>query len=237
MFMSGFLTKRGSTVKHHSMADSGHTYDRRREEMVKRQIEARNIFDPLVLGAMRRVPRHLFVSEALRHKAYEDHPLPIGEQQTISQPFIVAEMTQALELTPEDRVLEIGTGSGYQAAVLAEIAYRVYTIERLHPLYRRTRKLFDVLQYHNIVTRYSDGTMGWKEESPFDAIIVTAGAPRIPDILLSQLSVGGRMIIPVGNQYTQDLIKIIKDERGSHQVSLGGCRFVKLVGEEGWSGP
>jgi protein-L-isoaspartate(D-aspartate) O-methyltransferase len=216
------------------MADSGHTYERRREEMVKRQIEGRNISDPLVLAAMGRIPRHLFVSEALRHKAYEDHPLPIGEQQTISQPYIVAEMTQALELTRDDRVLEIGTGSGYQAAVLAEIAYRVYTIERLYPLYRRARKLFDTLQYHNIVTRYADGTMGWKEESPYDAIIVTAGAPHIPDRLLSQLSIGGRMVLPVGNQYTQDLIKIVKDEQGWHQASLGGCRFVKLIGEEGW---
>jgi protein-L-isoaspartate(D-aspartate) O-methyltransferase len=219
------------------MANSGHTYDRRREEMVKRQIEARNVSDPLVLAAMRRVPRHLFVSEALRHKAYEDHPLPIGEQQTISQPYIVAEMTQALALTKEDRVLEIGTGSGYQAAVLAEIAYRVYTIERLYPLYRRARKLFDTLKYHNIVTRYADGTMGWKEESPFDAIIVTAGAPRMPDRLLAQLAVGGRMVLPVGNQYTQDLIKIVKDDKGCHQASLGGCRFVKLVGEEGWETP
>jgi len=219
------------------MADSGHTYDRRREKMVKRQIEARHISDPLVLAAMRRVPRHLFVSEALRHKAYEDYPLPIGEQQTISQPFIVAEMTQALEITSNDRVLEIGTGSGYQAAVLAEIAYRVYTIERLYPLYRRARKLFDELQYHNIVTRYSDGTMGWKEESLFDAIMVTAGAPRIPNVLLAQLAVGGRMVLPIGNQYTQDLVKIIKDERGWHQVSLGGCRFVKLIGENGWDEP
>jgi len=216
------------------MVDSGHTYDRRRDEMVKRQIEARQISDPMVLAAMRRVPRHLFVSEALRHKAYEDYPLPIGEQQTISQPYIVAEMTQALEITSNDRVLEIGTGSGYQAAVLAEIAYRVYTIERLYSLYRRARKLFDDLQYHNIVTRYGDGTKGWKEESPFDAIIVTAGAPRIPSVLLSQLVVGGRMVLPVGNQYTQDLVKIIKDERGWHQVSLGGCRFVKLIGENGW---
>ncbi len=204
--------------------------------MVKRQIEARHISDLSVLAAMRRVPRHLFVSEALRHKAYEDYPLPIGEQQTISQPFIVAEMTQALAITPNDRVLEIGTGSGYQAAVLAEIAYRVYTIERLYPLYRRARKLFDELQYHNIVTRYSDGTMGWKQESPFDAIIVTAGAPRIPNVLLAQLAVGGRMVLPVGNQYTQDLVKIIKDEQGWHQVSLGGCRFVKLIGENGWDG-
>ena len=219
------------------MAGSEHTYDRRREEMVKLQIEGRNISDPRVLAAMRRVPRHLFVSEALGHKAYEDHPLPIGEQQTISQPFIVAEMTQALELSVEDRVLEIGTGSGYQAAILAEIAYRVYTIERLYPLYRRARKLFDALKYHNIVTRYGDGTMGWKEESPFDAIIVTAGAPQLPDRLLAQLAVGGRMVLPVGNQYTQDLIKIVKDEKGCHQISLGGCRFVKLVGEDGWRVP
>ena len=210
-------------------------YARRREEMVRRQIEARNITDPAVLAAMRKVPRHLFVSEALRHKAYEDYPLPIGEQQTISQPFIVAEMTQALSLGPGDRVLEIGTGSGYQAAILAEIAYRVYTVERLHPLYVQARRLFDQLQYHNIVMRYTDGTKGWKAQSPFDAIIVTAGAPKAPQTLIDQLAEGGRMIIPVGDQYAQDLIKITKDARGVQQQSLGGCRFVKLIGEEGWS--
>ena len=209
-------------------------YARRREEMVRRQIEARNITAPAVLAAMRKVPRHLFVSEALRHKAYEDYPLPIGEQQTISQPFIVAEMSQALDLGPHDRVLEIGTGSGYQAAILAEIAYRVYTIERLHPLYIQARRLFDQLQYHNIVTRYTDGTTGWRAQSPFDAIIVTAGAPQAPESLIAQLADGGRMVIPVGNQYAQDLIKIIKDRRGVRHYSLGGCRFVKLIGEEGW---
>ena len=211
-------------------------YARRREEMVRRQIEARNITDPAVLAAMRKVPRHLFVSEALQHKAYEDYPLPIGEQQTISQPFIVAEMSQALDLGPNDRVLEIGTGSGYQAAILAEIAYRVYTIERLHPLYIQARRLFDQLQYHNIVTRYTDGTTGWREQSPFEAIIVTAGAPQAPQSLIDQLAIGGRMVIPVGDQYAQDLIKIIKDQRGVRQYSLGGCRFVKLIGEEGWGG-
>jgi protein-L-isoaspartate(D-aspartate) O-methyltransferase len=211
-------------------------YARRREEMVRRQIEARNITAPAVLAAMRAVPRHLFVSEALRHKAYEDYPLPIGEQQTISQPYIVAEMTQALDLTPGDRVLEIGTGSGYQAAILAEIAYRVYTIERLHPLYMQTRRLFDKLQYHNIVTRYTDGTKGWREQSPFDAIIVTAGAPQAPQTLIEQLAEGGRMVIPVGDQYAQELIKLIKDKKGVRQNSLGGCRFVKLIGEEGWGG-
>ena len=212
-------------------------YDRRREEMVRRQIEARNITDSAVLAAMRKVPRHLFVSEALRHKAYEDYPLPIGEQQTISQPFIVAEMTQALDLRANDRVLEIGTGSGYQAAILAEIAYRVYTVERLHALYIQTRRLFDQLQYHNIVMRYTDGTKGWQEQSPFDAIIVTAGAPQTPRTLIDQLADGGRMVIPVGDQYAQDLIKIIKDPKGVRQYSLGGCRFVKLIGEEGWGGP
>jgi protein-L-isoaspartate(D-aspartate) O-methyltransferase len=155
-------------------------YERLRKEMVKRQIEARGITDPNVIAAMLAVPRHLFVSDALRDQAYGDFPLPIGEQQTISQPYIVAEMTQALELTHQDRVLEIGTGSGYQAAILAQIAFRVYTIERLHGLLVNARKIFDQLRYYNIVTRYSDGTTGWKEESPFDAIIVTAGAPSIP---------------------------------------------------------
>jgi protein-L-isoaspartate(D-aspartate) O-methyltransferase len=210
-------------------------YDRLRQDMVAKQIEARGITDPRVLSAMRTVPRHFFVSEALMDQAYSDFPLPIGEQQTISQPYIVAEMTQALALTPDDRVLEIGTGSGYQAAVLAQIAFRVYTIERLHSLYIKARKLFDRLEFHNIVTRYSDGTTGWKDESPFDAIIVTAGAPEIPALLVNQLAPGGRMVIPVGNQYSQDLIKLVRDARGGvQQANLGGCRFVKLVGEHGW---
>jgi protein-L-isoaspartate(D-aspartate) O-methyltransferase len=209
-------------------------FQRQREEMVQRQIAARGITDPKVLAAMRKVPRHLFVSEALMDQAYGDFPLPIGLQQTISQPYIVAEMTQALQLNADDRVLEIGTGSGYQAAILAEIAYRVYTIERIHALLVKARQIFDRLHYHNIVTRYSDGTSGWLEESPFDAIVVTAGAPEIPKTLLSQLAPGGRMIIPVGDQYTQDLVKLYRDEDGIHQVSLGGCRFVKLVGEHGW---
>lgn len=209
-------------------------FERLREEMVRYQIEARGITDARVLGAMRKIPRHLFVTEALMDQAYGDFPLPIGEQQTISQPYIVAEMTQALNLNKNDRVLEIGTGSGYQAAILADIVYRVYTVERIFSLYKKSRQLFDQLQYHNIVTRYSDGTNIWPGESPFDAIIVTAGAPRIPANLVSQLAVGGRMVIPVGDAFSQELIKLIRDENGIHQSTLGGCRFVKLVGEQGW---
>lgn len=209
-------------------------YDRLRKDMVKRQIIARGITDEAVISAMETVPRHRFVSEALMDQSYGDFPLPIGEQQTISQPFIVAEMTQALNLTRDDRVLEIGTGSGYQAAILAHIVFRVYTIERIHSLLVKARKIFDTLRYHNIVTRYSDGTTGWKDESPFDAIIVTAGAPNIPAVLVNQLAVGGRLIMPVGDSYSQELIKLVRDESGIHKTNLGGCRFVKLVGEYGW---
>jgi len=209
-------------------------YERQRQDMVKRQIEARGVTDPKVLAAMYKVPRHLFVSDALRDQAYGDFPLPIGEQQTISQPYIVAEMTQALQPGKDDRILEIGTGSGYQAAILAEIVFRVYTIEKIYPLYTKSRKLCDKLHYHNIVTKYSDGTSGWEDESPFDGIIVTAGSPGIPKPLVSQLAVGGRMVIPVGDLYSQELIKLYKDEHGIRKTNLGGCRFVKLVGEYGW---
>ncbi|CAD7843327.1 MAG: Protein-L-isoaspartate O-methyltransferase (EC 2.1.1.77) [Olavius algarvensis Delta 4 endosymbiont] len=209
-------------------------YRRQREAMVRKQIEARGVSDSAVLAAMQKVQRHLFVSEALRDQAYGDYPLPIGDGQTISQPYIVAEMTQALQLNPDDRVLEIGTGSGYQAAVIAEIAFRVYTIERIHSLFVKTRALFDRLKYHNIVTRYSDGTTGWSDQAPFDAIMVTAGAPDIPPILLQQLAVGGRLVMPVGDQHVQELIKLYRDADGIHQTKMGGCRFVKLIGEHGW---
>lgn len=209
-------------------------YKRQREAMVKNQIESRGVSDPKVLAAMRRVPRHLFVSEALMDQAYNDHPLPIGEQQTISQPYIVAMMTEALQANEEDRVLEIGTGSGYQAAVIAEIAYRVYTIERNRILYQNARSVFEKLGYFNAIPKYSDGTIGWREESPFDAIVVTAGAPEIPKPLIDQLAMGGRMVIPVGSSFSQKMIKIVKDEHGIHQSELGGCRFVRLVGQYGW---
>ncbi len=206
-----------------------------RRQMVEKQIMARGVTDPLVIEAMTGVPRHLFVSEALVESAYGDFPLPIGEGQTISQPYIIAEMTQCLELKGSERVLEIGTGSGYQAAVLSKIVYKVYTIERNNILFMQTRKLFDRLKYHNIVTRYSDGTQGWQEESPFDAIIVTAGGNQIPPPLVDQLAVGGRLVMPVGGQLTQELIKLKKTETGIETSSLGGCRFVKLIGQHGWS--
>jgi protein-L-isoaspartate(D-aspartate) O-methyltransferase len=196
-------------------------YKRLRDKMVEQQIISRGISDPKVINALRNVPRHMFVSEALMDQAYGDFPLPIGEQQTISQPYIVAEMTQALQLDKGDRVLEIGTGSGYQAAILAEIVFRVYTIERINSLYIKARKLFDKLCYHNIITKYSDGTTGWQDESPFDAIIVTAGAPKIPKTLIDQLAVGGRMVLPVGDSLSQELIKIYKDQDGIHTTNLG----------------
>jgi protein-L-isoaspartate(D-aspartate) O-methyltransferase len=218
-----------------SMNIADKKYKRLRDDMVEKQIKSRGITDPSVLRAMLTVPRHLFVIEAMMDQAYMDYPLPIGEQQTISQPFIVAEMTQALLLHKEDRVLEIGTGSGYQAAVLAEIVSKVYTIERKHSLFVRTRKLFDDLKYFNIVTRFKDGTTGWREESPFDAIIVTAGAPDIPLTLVEQLAQGGRMVIPVGDQHTQDLVRITKTPGGYQKENLGRCRFVKLIGEQGWT--
>jgi protein-L-isoaspartate(D-aspartate) O-methyltransferase len=220
-----------------AMKNLSKKYGRKKEEMVRSQIEARGIREPQVLSAFRQVPRHLFVSEALRDQAYGDYPLPIGEQQTISQPYIVAEMTQALELSKEDRILEIGTGSGYQAAILAQIVYRVYTIERKRSLYMQARGLFDKLKYHNIVTRYADGTKGWPAESPFDAIVVTAGAPQLPEVLINQLVQGGRLVVPVGSQHAQELIKIYRGKEDIQQTNLGGCRFVKLVGEHGWKEP
>jgi len=216
------------------MTDEPTKFSRWRRDMVEKQIIARGISDPLVIQSMIQVPRHLFVSEALVDSAYGDFPLPIGEGQTISQPFIIAEMTQGLTLTGQERVLEIGTGSGYQAAVLSRIVYRVYTIERNNTLYLQTRKLFDRLKYHNIVTRYSDGTQGWKAESPFDAIIVTAGGNRVPEPLVNQLIEGGRLIMPVGGLHSQELLRIEKTSTGIRTVNLGGCRFVKLIGEHGW---
>ncbi|HCY85471.1 MAG TPA: protein-L-isoaspartate O-methyltransferase [Desulfobacteraceae bacterium] len=216
------------------MNDEPTKYARWRRDMVENQIVARGIQDPLVIQAMTQVPRHLFVSEALVDSAYGDFPLPIGEGQTISQPFIIAEMTQSLCLNGSERVLEIGTGSGYQAAVLSRIVYKVYTIERNHTLYLQTRRLFDRMKYHNIVTRYSDGTQGWKAEGPYDAIMVTAGGNQIPAPLVDQLDMGGRLVMPVGGHHSQELIRLEKTKTGIKTTNLGGCRFVKLIGEHGW---
>ena len=209
-------------------------YAWQREEMVRRQIAGRGISDPRLLKVMGEVPRHLFVSEALMDRSYGDFPLPIGEKQTISQPFIVSEMTQALSLTGKERVLELGTGSGYQAAILSRLAYRVYTIERIHTLYMRARKVFDRLHYFNIVPRFSDGTTGWIDEAPFDAILVTAGAPAIPPHLTDQLADGGRLVMPVGGADTQDLICITRLGEKLIRENMGKCRFVPLIGEYGW---
>ena len=203
--------------------------------MVEEQIISREIKDPRVIAAMKKVPRHLFVEEALQSQAYTDHPLPIGEKQTISQPYMVALMTEALQLTGKERVLEIGAGSGYQTAILAELAERVFSIERIRPLAIRARQLIYELGYFNVEIKIFDGTYGWAEEGPFETIMVTAGAPDIPQPLLDQLTMGGRLVIPVGDAFVQDLIRITKTEDGIKKEDLGGCRFVKLIGKYGWN--
>jgi protein-L-isoaspartate(D-aspartate) O-methyltransferase len=207
-----------------------------RKRMVETQLIARNIQDPRVLRAMQSVPRHLFVEEAMAAQAYSDTPLPIGEKQTISQPYMVALMTELLELTGKERVLEIGTGSGYQAAVLAALADRVYTVERISALAVRARRVFDTLGLTNIKLKIDDGTVGWEAEAPFDGIMVTAGSPEIPQALIDQLAPGGRLVIPVGDQFEQVLLRVRKMEDGTlvREKSVG-CRFVKLVGRFGWS--
>jgi protein-L-isoaspartate(D-aspartate) O-methyltransferase len=202
--------------------------------MVKNQLIPRGITDERVLRAMGKIHRHLFIEEALIGEAYNDHPLPIGHKQTISQPYIVALMTQALGLKGKEKALEIGTGSGYQTTILAELSKRVYTIERIKPLMDKAIRLLGRLGYTNILFKAYDGTLGWKEKQPFDAIIVTAGAPRVPDPLLDQLVVGGRMLIPIGDKYSQELIKVTKRKKGYRKENLGGCRFVDLIGVYGW---
>lgn len=202
--------------------------------MVEEQIIERGIKDPRVIAAMRKVPRHLFVEEALQSQAYNDHPLPIGEKQTISQPYMVALMTEAMELKGRERVLEIGAGSGYQTAILAELAQEVFSIERIRSLAIRARKLLYDLGYFNVEIKIFDGTYGWLEKGPFDAIIVTAGSPDIPQPLYEQLSIGGRLVIPVGDASVQDLFRITKTKEGMKKEELGGCRFVKLIGRYGW---
>jgi protein-L-isoaspartate(D-aspartate) O-methyltransferase len=210
-------------------------YDSARKRMVENQVLGRGIQDRRVIDAMLKIPRHLFVEEAMAEQAYNDNPLPIGERQTISQPYMVALMSELLELTGKERVLEIGTGSGYQAAVLAVLADRVYTMERIRPLAMRARKVLDSLGLLNVNIKVDDGTCGWEEEAPFDAIIVTAGAPEIPEALVAQLAPGGRLVLPVGNQISQTLVQVRKGQDGAVSVEQSiGCRFVKLIGKHGW---
>ena len=203
-----------------------------RRDMVRRQIAARGVTDPVVLTAMRNVPRHWFIPAELRHRAYSDRPLPIGHAQTISQPYIVALMTEALRLTPKSRVLEIGTGSGYQAAVLSEITPHVFTIEIVEPLARRAIAAFTRHGYRTIRTRIGDGYAGWPEHAPFDAIIVTCAPDHIPPDLVAQLGPGGRMCIPVGGEFgIQRLVVVTKNKDGSlDRKTLIPVRFVPMTG-------
>jgi protein-L-isoaspartate(D-aspartate) O-methyltransferase len=211
-------------------------YEGARQKMVDSQIRARDVRDPRVLDAIRKVPRHLFVEEALRDRAYLDKALPIGEKQTISQPYMVAVMTEALELGSRDRVLEIGTGSGYQTAVLAELAESVFSVERIGSFVPIARARLESLGYYNVLIKVGDGTIGWSEHAPYDAILVTAAAPEVPRPLLDQLALGGRLVVPFGPEDTQMLVRIRRDEEGFHEEALGECRFVKLIGRHGWAG-
>lgn len=208
-----------------------------RDRMVDLQIAARGVSDPAVLAAMRAVPREAFVEPELRAHAYEDRPLRIGEEQTISQPYIVALMIAAAALQPGDRVLDIGTGSGYAAAVMSRIAARVYTVERHASLAQSARRRFADLAYDNIETRIGDGTLGWPEAAPFDAILVAASGPEIPPALIRQLSVGGRLVMPVGPEdHRQDLRKLTRRGEDDYEFAdLGAVAFVPLIGEQGWT--
>jgi protein-L-isoaspartate(D-aspartate) O-methyltransferase len=206
-------------------------YRERRERMVKTQLIPRGIKDQRVLDVFAKVPRHLFVDPVQRHMAYSDHPLPIGLEQTISQPYIVALMTQSLALKGNENVLEIGTGSGYQTAVLAELARHVYTVERLPQLSEKAQNILQELQYNNISFRVGDGTGGWPEKAPFEAILVAAASESVPPALIEQLSLGGRMVIPVGDSPVQDLLLITKNQQGIEEQNLCGCRFVPLIRE------
>jgi protein-L-isoaspartate(D-aspartate) O-methyltransferase len=210
-------------------------FARERERMVAEQLVARGVTDARVLAALRRIPRHLFMDEALRERAYGDHPLPIGEGQTISQPFIVGKMTELLQLSGTEKVLEIGTGSGYQAAVLGDLAARVCTIERVPRLAQRARETLELLGYTNVWVRIANGTLGWPDEGPFDRVLVTAGAPSVPPPLFQQLAEGGRMVMPVGDA-TSQVLQVIEKREGEMRVSEDSCCvFVKLVGRYAWN--
>jgi protein-L-isoaspartate(D-aspartate) O-methyltransferase len=207
-----------------------------RELMVKTQLIPRGIRNERVLNAMKKIPRHLFVDESIQYRAYDDMAISIGEGQTISQPYMVAVMTELLELKGEEKVLEIGTGSGYQAAILADIAKEVYTIDRVASLAKRAEERFHSLGYNNIHVKVGDGTMGWPEESPFDRIIITAGTPKIPDPLIEQLSEGGILIGPVGDRFSQQLLGVRKSKGKLLKEYHTPCVFVPLIGKFGWTG-
>ncbi len=209
-------------------------YEGARQKMLDSQIRARNVRDARVLEAIRKVPRHLFVEEALRDRAYLDKALPIGEKQTISQPFMVAAMSEALELTGKERVLEIGTGSGYQTAVLSELCQSVFSVERIASFVPVARSRLESLGRYNVLIKVGDGTIGWSEHAPYDGILVTAAAPGLPRPLLEQLAVGGRLVVPIGPEESQSLMRIRRDAEGFHEEALGECRFVKLIGRHGW---
>lgn len=207
---------------------------RAREAMVEEQLLRRGILDVAVIEAFRAVPRHRFVGEEERVEAYGDHPLPIGEGQTISQPYMVALMTQCLGLERDARVLEVGTGCGYQAAILARIAREVCTVERIGALSKKAEALLGELGYTNVRFFVGDGTQGLPEIAPYDGIVVTAGSPRVPQPLIDQLAEGGRLVIPVGGRWSQELLVVRKERGGVVQRGVCGCVFVPLVGEHGW---
>lgn len=202
--------------------------------MVEEQLVERGIKHLGVLEVMSRLPRHLFVPDYLQHKAYGEHALPIGHHQTISQPMAQAVMTQALGLTGEERILEIGTGSGYQTAILAELGAQVFTIERIKSLGQKAKALLDQLGYSNINYRFCDGTYGWRDRGPYDAILFAAGAPEVPKVLVEQLAVGGRLVGPAGENGSQKLVLLTRTESGIHKEELGDCNFVPLIGKFGW---
>jgi protein-L-isoaspartate(D-aspartate) O-methyltransferase len=198
-------------------------------------LRRRAISDEKVLRAMSEIPRHLFVPEALKEKAYGDHALPIGEMQTISQPYMVARMTELLEIDRDSTVLEVGAGSGYQTAVLAALAWRVFALERISTLARTAQANLARLGCHNATVRWFDGTIGWSEHAPYDAILVAAGGPSVPAPLVEQLGVGGKLVIPVGDAEEQVLVRVIKTEKGTVTEEHGLCQFVKLIGRYGWN--
>ncbi|MCW3489700.1 protein-L-isoaspartate(D-aspartate) O-methyltransferase [Dethiobacter alkaliphilus] len=209
-------------------------YNQKMEQMITTQLMARGIRDERVLNAMRKVPRHEFVAAGKEEYAYADAALPVGHGQTISQPFMVALMTQALQLQGNEKVLEIGTGTGYQTAILAELAKTVYTVEKVSQLSEEAQVRLEHFGYDNVHYRIGDGTKGWPDNAPYDAMIVTAGGPLVPPSLYDQLAMGGRMVIPTGERKFQDLLLVSKTEDGKEVISLGKCGFVPLLGEEGW---